>query len=57
MRRTVRQLAALLASIIVAACAANPGKSPVQPVDEMDLQQGFALKGNGQFLETGHYKA
>jgi YHS domain-containing protein len=43
---TIRQLLALLASMIVAACAATPGKvSQTQPVDELNLRQGVALKG------------
>ena len=46
MRQTVRQITALLASMLVAACAANAGeKPPVRAVDEIDLQRGFALKG------------
>jgi YHS domain-containing protein len=46
MRQTVRQITALLASMLVAACAANASKeSHVRTVDEIDLQQGFALKG------------
>jgi hypothetical protein len=46
MRQIARQAAALLASILVAACAANAGEMPqVRTVDEIDLQQGFALKG------------
>src|SRR5260370_27285615 len=46
MRHMARQAAALLASVLVAACAANAGeKPPVRAVDEIDLQRGFALKG------------
>ena len=46
MRQIARQAAALLASILVAACAANAGEMPqVRTVDEIDLQRGFALKG------------
>lgn len=36
----------LLASLIVVACAATPGKvSQKRPVDALNLQQGLALKG------------
>jgi YHS domain-containing protein len=46
MRQIARQAAALLASILVAAGAASAGEKPqVRTVDEIDLQQGFALKG------------
>ena len=46
MRQTERLMAAILASILVASCATNPEKvSPSRTVDEIDLQQGFALKG------------
>ena len=46
MRLMARQAAALIASILVAACAANAGEKPqVRTVDEINLQQGFALKG------------
>jgi YHS domain-containing protein len=46
MRQTARQIAAFLAAMLVAAGAANAGKvSKVRTVDEIDLQQGFALKG------------
>jgi YHS domain-containing protein len=46
MRQIARQAAALLASILVAAGAASAGEMPqVRTVDEIDLQQGFALKG------------
>jgi YHS domain-containing protein len=44
--RQTRQIAAFLAAMLVAAGAANAGKvSKVRTVDEIDLQQGFALKG------------
>jgi YHS domain-containing protein len=43
---TIRRLLALLAFMIVAACAATPGKvSQTRPVDELNLRQGVALKG------------
>jgi YHS domain-containing protein len=43
---TMRPILALLASMIVAACAATPGKvSQTRPVDELNLRQGVALKG------------
>jgi hypothetical protein len=43
---TMRQILALLASMIVAACAATPGKvSQTRPVEELNLRQGVALKG------------
>ena len=46
MRPIARQAVAFLASILVAACAANASEMPqVRTVDEIDLQQGFALKG------------
>lgn len=46
MKYTVRQILALFASLIVAACAATPGKvSQTRPVDELNLQKGVALKG------------
>jgi YHS domain-containing protein len=42
----MRQISALLASVILAACAATPGKvSQTRPVDELNLQHGAALKG------------
>jgi hypothetical protein len=45
-RRTVRQLSVLLAAILIAACAASPGKvSQSKTVDELDLQRGLALRG------------
>ena len=46
MRPSVRQIAALLGSLLVAAGAAAQGKvSQAKTVDEIDLQQGYALKG------------
>ncbi len=46
MRQTARHMAAILASLLVASCAADSGKvSQPRTVDEIDLQQGFALKG------------
>jgi len=43
---TARQILALLASLIVTACAATPGKvSQTRPVDELNLEKGVALKG------------
>ena len=46
MRYTVRYLAALLVSAMIAACTATPSKvSQIEPVDELNLQQGVALKG------------
>ena len=46
MRQAARQIAAFLAAMLVAAGAAHAGKvSKVRTVDEIDLQQGFALKG------------
>jgi hypothetical protein len=42
----VRQMLTRLASVIVVACAATPGKvSQTRPVDELNLRQGLALKG------------
>jgi YHS domain-containing protein len=44
--RTGSIAAALLASLLLASCAAAPAKvAQVRPVGEIDLQQGFALKG------------
>jgi YHS domain-containing protein len=41
-----RQISALLASVIMTACAATPGKvSQTRPVEELNLQHGVALKG------------
>jgi hypothetical protein len=46
MRQAVRQMFALLALTLIAACAATPNKvSQVRAVDEIDLQKGFGLKG------------
>ena len=46
MKYTARQILALLASLIVTACAATPGKvSQTRPVDELNLEKGVALKG------------
>jgi YHS domain-containing protein len=46
MRYTVRHLSALLVSAMIAACAATPDKvSPTEPVDELNLQHGVAVKG------------
>ena len=47
MSQTARKLAAILASLLVAACAAaGPARMPqARAVDEIDLQRGFALKG------------
>jgi hypothetical protein len=43
--RTARQLSALLAAVLVAACA-TPGRvSQDKTVDELDLQRGLALRG------------
>lgn len=45
-RYTVRHLAALLVSVMIAACAATPSKmSQTEPVDELNVKQGVALKG------------
>jgi YHS domain-containing protein len=45
-KHTSRQISALLASVIITACAATPGKvSQTRPVDELNLQHGVALKG------------
>jgi YHS domain-containing protein len=45
-KNTLRQTWALLASVLVAACAATAGKvSQTRPVDELNLQHGVALKG------------
>ena len=41
-----RLISALLASVIMTACAATSGKvSQTRPVDELNLQHGVALKG------------
>jgi len=46
MKYAMRHISALLASVIISACAATPGKvSQTKPVDELNLQQGVALKG------------
>ena len=46
MKYPLRQMLTLLASVIVVACAATPGKVvQSRPVDELNLQQGVALKG------------
>ncbi len=46
MKYTVREMAMLLVSVVVAACAATPGQvSQTEPVDELNLQHGVALKG------------
>jgi hypothetical protein len=43
---TMRQILTLFAFLIVAGCAATPGKvAQTQPVDELNLQHGTALKG------------
>lgn len=45
-KRTVLQKFALLASVLIAACAGFPNRaSQVDAVDAVDLQKGFALKG------------
>ncbi len=46
MKYAMRHISALLASVIISACAATPGKvSQTKPVDELNHQQGVALKG------------
>jgi hypothetical protein len=45
-RYTVRLISAIFAVVIVAACAANPGKvSHTKPVASLNLRQGVALRG------------
>jgi hypothetical protein len=46
MRYTARHLSALLLSVMLTACAGTPGKvSQTNPVDELNLQHGVAVKG------------
>lgn len=46
MKYALRQLTALLASAVIAACVGTPGKvSQTRPVDEINLEHGLALKG------------
>jgi len=43
---TVRHASALLVSVMITACAGTPGKvSQTDPVDELNLRHGVALKG------------
>ena len=46
MKYPVRHISVLLVSVMITACAATPGKvSQTEPVDELNLQHGVALKG------------
>ena len=46
MKYAVRHISVLLVSVMITACAATPGKvSQTEPVDELNLQHGVALKG------------